>query len=253
MSKGQTAEPWDRQTNEGVQAFEAFMTYRDMGLHRSHAKVSVALGKSTTLMNRWAKTHEWRKRSVAYDNYIEQVKRDAAADEIAKMSKRHAGQMQSIGHVLSIPVSAVLRHIKDNPNAVATLSKKSLSELIAKANFSAQLLPSVIKAERLISGLETDKVVEQHQQSSKADEDLLAVVRQALIEGDPNALAAITRTQAISDGDSGRAGERDKSREVGSGATPRPAKRRARKGGDGKDQAANGNDAASSRKKRTGK
>jgi hypothetical protein len=220
MKRKQQVEPWDRRQDEGVEAFEAFMAYRDFGLKRSHVRVAEALGKSDTLMNRWSKSYDWRKRSIAYDNYIEQVKRDAQSDEIAKMSKRHAQQMQSIGHVLSIPVTAVLKHLQDNPSAVATLSKHSLGELITKANHSAQLLPSVIKAERLISGLETDKVVEQHQQTSKADSDLLAVVRQALIQGDPDALAAITRAAAVSDGDASGHGPRDESGQVGSGSAP---------------------------------
>lgn len=59
-------ELWERQPYETAVAFAAFVTYRDMGPSRSHARVGRKLGKSTTLMNRWSSQWSWVQRVEAY-------------------------------------------------------------------------------------------------------------------------------------------------------------------------------------------
>jgi hypothetical protein len=84
-------EPWDRRGNETTQAFEAFASYRDMGVHRSNARVGQALGKSTTLMDRWSTRHEWVHRAATFDARKDAVQTAAAIDEVGAMARRHAG------------------------------------------------------------------------------------------------------------------------------------------------------------------
>ena len=71
-------ELWERQVNEGRKAFAAFVVYRDMGEHRSTAKVAQALGKSKQLMDRWSSAWEWVLRVQAWDALADQERRTAA-------------------------------------------------------------------------------------------------------------------------------------------------------------------------------
>lgn len=50
-----TDKPWERQKGESAQAYEAFVTYRDMGSERSLQAVSQRLSKSIPLIKRWSR------------------------------------------------------------------------------------------------------------------------------------------------------------------------------------------------------
>jgi hypothetical protein len=65
--------PWTRREDETDQAWEGFVTYRDMGTARSLAKVAREVGKSTPLMERWSRKHSWADRSAAYDRHMDAV------------------------------------------------------------------------------------------------------------------------------------------------------------------------------------
>lgn len=85
---------YDRQAGESDKAFEAFATYRDMGVNRSLETVAQKLNKSFTLMGRWSRQWNWVKRVGAYDDYIDaQARKKFEADAIkrkADMLRRHA-------------------------------------------------------------------------------------------------------------------------------------------------------------------
>lgn len=82
-------EAWERQKGESTKAYEAFTIYRDMGASRSCRKVAEQLGKSTGLLERWSRVHEWQKRVSAWDAEQDRLARQAQIDEIKKMRKRH--------------------------------------------------------------------------------------------------------------------------------------------------------------------
>ena len=85
-------EMWDRQYGESGRAYQAFCTYRDMGVDRSYAAVAQKLGKSKTIIDRWGSRWRWVERVAAYDTYLETEARKTAEDERKKMAKRHAQQ-----------------------------------------------------------------------------------------------------------------------------------------------------------------
>lgn len=88
-------EPWERQSGESPQAFEAFAVYRDLGTSRSVAKVARELGKSTTLLFRWSKQYAWVMRATSYDREQDRVflaeQRQARRD----IARRHAKVAQA--------------------------------------------------------------------------------------------------------------------------------------------------------------
>lgn len=79
---------WDRQKSESQQAYEAFVTYRDLGAERSTSKVARRLSKSTTLMNRWSSAHGWVERARQYDNYLDGEARREAVKKVREMTSR---------------------------------------------------------------------------------------------------------------------------------------------------------------------
>ncbi|MET8679987.1 hypothetical protein ABZW18_20985 [Streptomyces sp. NPDC004647] len=88
-------EPWERQSGESPQAFEAFAVYRDLGPTRSVTKVAQELDKSRTLLGRWSKQHAWVMRATAYDREQDRVflveQRQARRD----IARRHAKLAQA--------------------------------------------------------------------------------------------------------------------------------------------------------------
>jgi hypothetical protein len=83
-------DPWDRQQDEGVAPWEAFVTYRDMGLARSHVKVADELSKSVQLISRWAKAHTWALRVAAYDSMVDREWQLEMKEQRRKSAQRNA-------------------------------------------------------------------------------------------------------------------------------------------------------------------
>jgi len=82
--------PWDKAPGEGDIAFAAFKVYRDMGLERSHVKVSAQLHKHVRLIHRWSATWRWRERVEAFDVEMDRIEVQRNMIEVRKMRKRHA-------------------------------------------------------------------------------------------------------------------------------------------------------------------
>jgi hypothetical protein len=95
VSGRSAVDPWERQSGESPQAFEAFAVYRDLGASRSVAKVARELGKSTTLLFRWSKHYTWVMRATAYDREQDRLflaeQRQARRD----IARRHARVAQA--------------------------------------------------------------------------------------------------------------------------------------------------------------
>lgn len=81
---------YERQEGESQKAFEAFATYRDLGITRSIREVAQKLNKSVALLGRWSSKYEWVDRAQAFDDEMD---RKAILDNEKKrreMVKRHA-------------------------------------------------------------------------------------------------------------------------------------------------------------------
>lgn len=66
--------PWDRREDETAKAYQAFLTYLEMGVQaRSIREVARVLGKSDTLIGRWSSGHDWVSRSKEWDEHQQQL------------------------------------------------------------------------------------------------------------------------------------------------------------------------------------
>jgi len=91
------AEPWERLVGEGAKRFAAFVRYRDMGPDRSLAKVAQALGKSTTLIERWSAQDSWVQRVGTWDEEQDRIWRaqqQGHRREVGRRQLRIANAMQ---------------------------------------------------------------------------------------------------------------------------------------------------------------
>lgn len=86
-----TDKPWERQKGESAQAYEAFVTYRDMGSDRSIRAVGQRLDKSRTQIGKWSSAWNWQERVRAYDNELEKEARAKAVKDRKAMTERHIG------------------------------------------------------------------------------------------------------------------------------------------------------------------
>ena len=89
MPKTNSADkPWERQKGESEKAYEAFITYRDLGAKRGVSAVSEELTKSRQLISRWKSTWNWDERCREWDNQLQREAKQKAVDELGKMTKR---------------------------------------------------------------------------------------------------------------------------------------------------------------------
>ena len=96
--KAQPVEPeqWEKQPGESPKAFEAFATYRDMGVNRSIRKVAQELGKSATQIGEWSSKHDWVKRCEAWDAEQDRIARRELIAEQAATRKRQRNQARAM-------------------------------------------------------------------------------------------------------------------------------------------------------------
>lgn len=109
-----TDKPWERQKGESEKAFEAFVTYRDMGEKRTLTAVAEKLQKSGTLIRRWKSAWDWAERVRAYDNELEKEAHTKAVKDRKAMVDRHIGiamqlqkkALEALGHLSAEEMSA---------------------------------------------------------------------------------------------------------------------------------------------------
>lgn len=131
--------PWERQRRETTIAFQAFQTYRDMGVQRSVDRVAAELHKSHALMGRWSKQWNWVDRAAAWDDELDRIKRSEIIKKITEMSERHASMSL-------IMQEKVLRNLK-------TLEPEDI-----KPGDLPRFIETAVKLERLARGLSESNI-----------------------------------------------------------------------------------------------
>jgi len=113
--------PWERQSSESNESFEAFTLYLSMGQTRALSKVAGQLGKSHQLIERWSQRDAWRRRVLAYDRMmarevLERVVvgqayfRERVAQEGANMRTRAAARILKMSdeEIAKLPIREVI-------------------------------------------------------------------------------------------------------------------------------------------------
>lgn len=135
---------------ESAQAYEAACTYFGMGADRSVRDVAQRLHKSSTIIGRWSREHQWVERSRQYDAEVQQ---DIAAQHTAQYLadvKDHQQRYRDTGKALHTVCVRLLRRFANEidsmeltPNSLAVLVKAltTAGDLEAHALALDELLP----------------------------------------------------------------------------------------------------------------
>lgn len=165
---------WDKQREEGPEAFEAFCAYRD-SVHGNLSEVARGLSKSHALLRRWSRTYDWQARREAWlgakDTTSTQAQLKAIGDteeqrakEVAAMNERHA----TYARMLAAKVGKRLSTMSDKE--VAALKPKDL----------AHWLDVAVKVERLARGVNTEQVAVTGQDGGAIEVDIRRAAEQRL-------------------------------------------------------------------------
>jgi hypothetical protein len=126
--------PWERQPNEGEEAFEAFDIYAKLNQDRAIVKAAAlvpnksgGLGKDRSLLERWSKMHFWVTRAAAWDRYTARN----SNEEI--MLGRSAMRRRLITQSTNIQTQVAQRILKMTETEIATMPLGQASRLLQLA------------------------------------------------------------------------------------------------------------------------
>jgi hypothetical protein len=148
---------WDRQIDEGAQAYAAFVTYRGDRLDRSLSAVRRKHGKNRSVIERWSKEWDWVARCRAFDVFEEKRIRDEESRALADMRRRHIEEALAVQALGGLGLNKLLAKERRNPDEI-TLTPDQVLKLIEIGT----------RVERLNRG-EPDTVVEQREERSSDD------------------------------------------------------------------------------------
>lgn len=119
------------------------MVYRDMGLARTLSKVAQELSKSDTLIKGWSAKWDWQKRVRAWDDFLDEQRREAYLTQVERMSIRHAkiasAGLQGLQSIFEEFISRVsekglLKDEQTSDKALITMFLQATSKLGGLAN-----------------------------------------------------------------------------------------------------------------------
>jgi len=150
--------PWDRLPGETVNAFAAFLAYRDMINSKSVSKVAETIGKSQSYVTKLSSINKWKKRAEAYQTYMDKKEQEMKLKQIEEMVKRHSTHAAEIETAMMIPINKFLEKAKNKmgDEKEDDLSKKTIGELLNIVYTTADLFPKIVDAERKSRGVPTD-------------------------------------------------------------------------------------------------
>ncbi|MFA5312949.1 MAG: hypothetical protein WC375_06515 [Methanomassiliicoccales archaeon] len=141
--------PWERQPDESPEAYRAFCVYRSLGTEkRSHEAVALTVckrrkegGGTPGYIPAWSVKYHWVERATAYDDHLDEIRRNADEKAIVEMSKKHAKGMRKI-------FDKGLKRIE------------ALGEEDIRGGLALELAMNGMKGERLARGLTTDSTAQ---------------------------------------------------------------------------------------------
>lgn len=133
-----TQEPclWERQPKESEQAWEAFLTYRDMEPPRKVQAVADKLSKSRQQITKFKSAWFWEDRVRAYDNEIQKEALAKAVSERRKMNERHINfamrfQKAALEALESLdPTDLSFKDIREAVKLATEIERRARGELI---------------------------------------------------------------------------------------------------------------------------
>lgn len=150
-------EPWARQSHESRKAYTAFCIYKDLGPRERSLRETARRYYNTKTVTRrgqiglWSSKYNWVERCKAYDEFIDEQRRQQALDEILEMAGRQAKE----GTALQTLGAKILSHLMTNPDGTQK------SQITGNVLDVVRALRTGAEIERLARGMPTAIVEEQ--------------------------------------------------------------------------------------------
>lgn len=149
-----TSPIYERQDDEGDEAWAAFRHYRDAGLGRSLEATRQATGYApATLRNleEWSSEWSWVRRTVEWDRHLDSKRRAAAERKVVEMAERHAAMAEDIQVGLAPFFKALAEKSGKTPAELVEMPALALSMLIKELG---PTLKVAVEVERKARGME---------------------------------------------------------------------------------------------------
>jgi hypothetical protein len=159
---------FERLPNESEKAYSAYQAYLTLGHERSHDRVGQKLGKSKTLIDRWASQYRWKERLKTYTSHMATVQQQAEEENLKEEASRWADRAKELKEqewemaekllakaedMMAFPLTKeVVRQKGEDGDNITIIepSKWGLSDL-------ARIVDLSTKLKRMATGLATDR------------------------------------------------------------------------------------------------
>lgn len=152
----ETTEIWERQPGEPKRAYGYFCEYLKLGVTRSTKKVAENFGKAHGSISNYSSIWAWKKRSEAYDNYVEEIATLENIEGIKRMQQQYISVSQTVLVLAGKKLQGLYKQIKE---AEKSKTAEEDIEIILKGmpmSIMPQLLQTSFEIERKCRGV-TDK------------------------------------------------------------------------------------------------
>lgn len=131
-------EPWARQPAESSEAFEAFVSYRDMGAKRSIRALARHAECNDSHLFEWSQKHQWQKRCAGWDAFLDKQGCAVQVAEVKAMKKRQIKMAIDAQMAAALGLAALIKKLQDDDGS-----------LYIKAEALAKLMDVGCRLERL--------------------------------------------------------------------------------------------------------
>lgn len=171
-------EPWGRRSDESDRHYLYFTTYRNLGLTRDYKTVANRYNVSKGYLMDLQKQFNWADRVLAWDLLREQVYTKEMLQGVRDMAAEHVRIAKEGLGAMAAAFAAITRRQRKDPAAFdAELDNIPIKSLITIAQRSAQVVPSLMAAERLARNMPTELVaVQVDQKVTVSVDDLTKIV-----------------------------------------------------------------------------
>lgn len=147
---------WERRKGEPAVAFRYFALYRDLGPHRSLAKVALDVKVSLDRLKELSARHGWVDRAEAYDDHIDAQLREARETERVRLERTHFGAGAALLGVALRRLNGVAAAVGPGGEPIEPVTRLDPNSL--DAGDVARLMEVGVRVQRISSGLPTDLI-----------------------------------------------------------------------------------------------
>lgn len=165
---------WERQPDERTKPWEAFVRYRDAGIHRTlsqlaremygtdeHSRRGPHRPKSMGRIMEWSKEYNWKARADAFDRFLDAQRVLKQVEDQRQMVDRHI----ALGGILQSKAAKKLREMSDAD--IAAMRPSDMLKFVVEG----------AKLERLSRGMPTENVRREGEVSADAAEEMRNEIR----------------------------------------------------------------------------